>query len=65
MNPENDGSLYDCLLDFMVRAHSVGDMAVSLFVGDANAYHSEWLKLVSPTDRHGRDALDFLQSVRL
>ena len=24
-----------------------------------NARHSEWLESVSPTDRHGRDALDF------
>ena len=30
-----------------------------VFVGDANAHHSEWLESVSPTDRHGRDALDF------
>ena len=34
-------------------------LAVFVFVGDANAHHSEWLELVSPTDRHGRDALDF------
>ena len=32
---------------------------VFVFVGDANAHHSEWLESVSPTDRHGRDALDF------
>ena len=30
-----------------------------VFVGDANAHYSEWLESVSPTDRHGRDALDF------
>ena len=35
------------------------DKAVFVFVGDANAHHPEWLKSVSPTDRHGRDALDF------
>ena len=27
-------------------------------VGDANGHDSEWLKSVSPTDRHGRNALD-------
>ena len=27
--------------------------------GDANAHHLEWLESVSPTDGHGRDALDF------
>ena len=30
-----------------------------VFVGDANAHHSEWLEWVSLTDRHGNDALDF------
>ena len=38
---------------------SVVDKAVFVFVGDANAHHAEWLKSVSPTDRHRRDALDF------
>ena len=42
--PGHDGSLYDYLLDSK---------------GDANAHHSEWLESVSPTDRHGRDVLDF------
>ena len=50
-------------LTLMARVQSVDDKAV--FVGNANALHSEWLESVSPTDRHGRDALDFLQSVRL
>ena len=30
-----------------------------VFVSYAIAHHSEWLESVSPTDRHGRDALDF------
>ncbi len=30
-----------------------------VFVGDFYAHHHEWLKLVSPTDFHGRAALDF------
>ena len=38
---------------------SVDDKAAFVFVGDANAHHSEWLESVSSTDRHGRDALDF------
>ena len=43
----------------MVRVESVDDKSVFVFVGDANAHHSEWLKSVSPIDRHGRDALEF------
>ena len=58
-NPEHDGSFYDCLLDSMAWVQSVDDKAVFVFVGDANAHHSEWLESVSPTDRHGHDALDF------
>ena len=58
-NPGHDGSLYDCLFDSMVRVQSVDNKAVFLFVSDANAHHSEWLASVSPTDRHGSDALDF------
>ena len=30
-----------------------------VFVGDADAHYSEWLESVSPTDRHGSNALDF------
>ena len=37
---------------------SVDDKVVFIFVGEANVHHSEWLESVSPTDRHGRDALD-------
>ena len=33
--------------------------AAFLFVGDFNAHHREWLNSVSPTDCHGRRALDF------
>ena len=64
-NPWHDGLLYYCLLDSLALVQSVVDTAVFVFVSDANAHHSERLKLVSPSDRHGRDALDFLQSVRL
>ena len=58
-NPCHDGSLYDCLLDSMARMQSVDDIAVFVFVSDANAQHSEWLESVSPTDRRGPDALNF------
>ena len=51
-NPGHDGSLYDRLLDSMAQMQSFDDKAVFVFLSDANAYHS-------PTDRHGRDALDF------
>ena len=37
----------------------VNDKAVFVFVGDANAHHSEWLESVSPNDRLGRGALEF------
>ena len=40
-NPRHDSSLYDLLLDSMARVQLVFDKAV--FVGDANAHHSEWL----------------------
>ena len=43
----------------MNRVQSVDDKAVFVFVSDANAHRSEWLEFVSPTDRHGRDAVDF------
>ena len=64
-NRELDGSLYDCLSDSIAWEQSVDDMAVFVFVGDANAHHFEWLESVSTTDRRGRDDLDFFRSVRL
>ena len=54
-----DGSFYDCLLDLMARVQSVDVKTVFVFFGNANAHQSEWLESVSPTDRHGRDTLDF------
>ena len=58
-NAWHDGSLHDCLLYSISLVQSVEDKAVLVFVGDANANQSEWLKSVASTDRHGRDALDF------
>ena len=43
----------------MARVQLVYDKAVFVFVSDAITHHSEWLESVSPTDQHGRDALDF------
>ena len=43
----------------MARMQSVDHNSVLVFVGDANSHHSEWLESVFPTDRYGRDALDF------
>ena len=57
--PMHDHSLYNCLLDSMAQVQSVDDMAVFVLVSDANAHHSECLDSVSPTDRHGPEALDF------
>ena len=58
-NPGHEGSLYDCILNSIARMQSVYNKAVFVFVIDANAHHSEWLELVSHTDRNGRDAFDF------
>ena len=43
----------------MAREQPIEDKVVFVFAGDANAHQSEWLVSVSPTDRHGLDALDF------
>ena len=40
-NPGRDRCLYDCLIDSMATVESVDDKAVFVFVGDANAHHSE------------------------
>ena len=45
-------------LNSMAQVQSVEVKAVFAFVGDGNAHQSKWLKSVSPTDRHLRDALD-------
>ncbi len=56
-NPNSDDTIYDCLLMAMIQDE---DQKVAfVFVGDYNAHHREWLGSVSPTDSHGRAALDF------
>ena len=64
-NPGHDGSLYDCLLDSWLEYSQLMVQRCVFFVEGANAHHSEWLESVFLTDRHGRDALDFLRSVDL
>ena len=49
--------IINCLLDSMARVQSIDEKTV--FVGDANDHHSEWLESVSPTDRYGRGVLEF------
>ena len=58
-NPGHNGAHYNFLFDSVAQVQSVDDKAVFVFVGDANAHHSGWLESVSPTDRHGCDAIDF------
>ena len=40
-NPGQDGSQHDCLLESMALVQSADDRAVFVFIGDANAHHSE------------------------
>ena len=56
-NEGYDGSLHECLHDFMALVQSVVDKAVFVFIIDANAQNSEWLEPVSATDRYGHDAI--------
>jgi hypothetical protein len=58
-SPAIDDSVYDCLLLSMSSIQSTDPKAAFLVVGDFNAHHREWLQSVSPTDVHGRAALDF------
>ena len=43
----------------MARVQSVDDTAAIVFVGRANAHHSEWLESVSPSDCIDMIAHDF------
>ena len=56
-----NGSPNDYLLDSTAQVQLVDEKAIFVFVGDANANHSEWLDPVSPTDRHWRDGLSMEQ----
>ena len=58
-NPHHNDSIYDCLLLAMAKVQEMDRKAAFVFVGDANAHHTEWLRSVTPTDGHGKAALDF------
>ena len=58
-NPDLDDSIYDCLLSSMASIQESDSKASFVFVGDVNAHHQEWLNSISPTNQHGRAALDF------
>ena len=58
-NPDLDNTIYDCLLSKMANIQSLDPKAAFVFVGDLNANHREYLNSVSPTNQHGRAALDF------
>lgn len=58
-NPSSNDAIFDCLLLKMATIQEVDSRAAFMFVGDFNAHHTEWLGSVSPTDLHGRAAMDF------
>ncbi len=59
-NPVLDDSIYDCLLSSISSSIQDSEPKPSfVFVGDFNAHHQEWLNSISPTNQHGRAALDF------
>ncbi len=58
-NPDSDDTIFDCLLMAMSLIQDDDRKAAFVFIGDFNAHHREWLESVSPTDSHGRAALDF------
>ena len=58
-NPGHDDSIWDCFLETMARVQEEDRKAAFVYVGDANAHHTDWLESISPTDRHGQNARDF------
>ena len=51
-NPDQDDSIYDCLLTSMAAVQA-GDVRASfLFVGDLNSHHQKWL-CSTTTNNHG------------
>ncbi len=59
-NPNSDDSIFECFLTAMATIQDEDRKAAFVFVGDFHAHHREWLGSVSPTDSHGRAALDFV-----
>ena len=58
-NPNLDDSIYSCLLLMKSEIQRDDPNGYFIFVGDYNAHHREWLNSVSPTDSHGKAALNF------
>jgi len=58
-SPNADDSIFDCMLLAMARIQETDRKAAFVFVGDANAHHTDWLQSRSPTNSAGRAALDF------
>ena len=57
-NPDQDDSIYDCLLTTMAAVQAEDLCASSPFVGDLNGHHQEWLGYTT-TNSHGVAAFDF------
>ena len=57
-NPGLDDKSFDCLLTSMATVQAEDVRASSLFVGDSNGHHQEWLGSTT-TNRHGIAAFDF------
>ena len=58
-NSDADDGIFDCLLVSMAAIQENDREASSVFIGDFNAHHKEWLNFISQTDCHGLRALDF------
>ena len=57
-NPDQDDSIYDCLVTSMAAVQAEDVRAWFLFVGDLNGHNQEWLGSTT-TNRHGVAAFDF------
>ena len=58
-NPDLDDSIYDCLLSSISNIQELDRKSSFIFFSNLNTHHQEWLKSVSPTDRHSIAAFDF------
>lgn len=58
-NPDNNNSIYDCLLTAIAAIQFVDAKSSFTFLGDLNAHHQDWLNSVSVTNGNGLAALDF------
>ena len=57
-NPDLDNLMFYCLLVSMAAVHTEDIRASSLFVGDLNGHHQEWLGFTT-SNCHGLAAFDF------